>query len=395
MIKAKPNDLDFSALHTRMQWYVDKDILPFCNTLVMQGTDVVDVNYYGSVERPAPAPDAIFRMHSSTKIATSVAAMILHEEGQFALDDPLEYYLPEFGNPKVLIKDATDAHQTEAAQGPIRIKHVLSHSAGLSYGFMEPNSVIDKAYTTANVSILRRDSLTLASLCDKISKLPLAYQPGTCWRYSFATDVAARLVEVLSGQRFDTFLKERLFSPLAMHDTDFWVPVQKQNRITTMYAPTDPMRSMVPGLTPIRETFTDGPPAFLSGGGGLLSTLMDYLTFVRMLVNHGEWKGIRILRPETLDLMRTNQLAEGVGVRFPLWRMPNTTFGLGFALKEAAAPEEPKSAIGEYHWGGMAGTHLWMAPQANVAGMCMTQRMPGFWHPFSRDFKRLAYQIAA
>ncbi len=397
MIEIKPTDLDFSPLHERMQWYIDENIIPFCTSLVMQGTDIVDVAYLGGgTEESIVEPDSIFRMHSSTKIATSVLAMMLFEEGRFALDDPIETYLPELAERDVLAPEASSVNAVEPAHDSIRISQLLSHSAGLSYGFIEPDSTIDKAYNAADLNPLAIRSMTLESLCQRLGELPLAYQPGTSWRYSFATDVIARLVEVLSGQRFDQFMAERLLEPLSMIDTDFWVPEDKRDRYTTMFDPADPLKPMEPGLTPLpHEPITEGPPSFLSGGGGLMSTLVDYLRFIQMLVDGGQRDGQRFLLPETLELMRTNQLAPGVGVRFPMWHMPDTVFGLGFALKEAPADGEPESATGEYHWGGMAGTHFWMAPRAGITGVCMTQRMPGFWHPFSRDFKRLAYTIAS
>jgi CubicO group peptidase (beta-lactamase class C family) len=279
----------------------------------------------------------------------------------------------------------------------MRIRHILSHSAGLSYGFIEPTSVVDQAYAAAGIDILGDDSLTLEALCEKLGALPLAYEPGTSWRYSFGTDVVARLVEVCGGARFDDYLKANIFDPLGMNDTDFWVPPDKRDRFVTMYAPEDLFDPMKPGLTkaddPHDGTYTR-ERTLLSGGGGLVSTVQDYLAFVRMIVSGGSWQGATLLAPETLALMRTNQLAPGVGVRFPMWDMPGTVFGLGFALKETLTPDEPAGMQGEYHWGGMAGTHSWMAPAAGIAGMCMTQRMPGFWHPFSHEFKTLAYRIA-
>lgn len=399
-IDIKPNGTDFSDLHARMQWYVDNDILSSCNTLVMKGTDVVDFRTFGYMDLESRRPltaDAIHRMYSNTKIVTSVAAMQLFEAGRFGLDDPIAEYLPKFANARVLKADAQSADDTVPAAGPITMRQILSHSAGLSYGFIEPTSVIDKAYLAANVNALGDPSFTLETLSDRLAALPLAYEPGTSWRYSFGTDVTARVIEVLSGQRFDAFLAQHIFEPLAMHDTGFWVPEGKRERVVSMYAPTNPLDPMKGGLVKA----DDGPTgqytresAFLSGGGGLVSTVSDYLSFVRMIVNGGEWSGARILKPETLALMRTNQLAPGVGVQFPFWAMPNTVFGLGFALKTGPVDGESASATDEYHWGGMAGTHSWMAPRANLTGMCMTQRMPGFWHPFSHDFKRMAYELA-
>jgi CubicO group peptidase (beta-lactamase class C family) len=380
-----------------MQWYVDQEILSCCVALVMRGTDVVDYRTFGFMDLESRRPlatDAIFRMYSNTKIVTSVAAMMLCEEGRLQLDDPLTKFLPRFAEPKVLRADARSADDVEPAAGPITLRHVLSHSAGFSYGFIEPTSVVDQAYIASGINALNSEGMTLESLCDTLSTLPLAYQPGTDWRYSFATDVLARVVEVASGQAFDEFLKARIFAPLGMIDTDFHVPVEKQDRFVTMYAPTDLFAPMKGGLVKAddpREGSYSRPKSFLSGGGGLVSTVADYLTFLRAIINGGEWHGVRLLRPETLALMRTNQLAPGVGVRFPMWEMTNTVFGLGFAVKQGPGPDEPASATDEYHWGGMAGTHTWMAPRAGISGVCMTQRMPGFWHPFSHDFKRLVY----
>ena len=396
MLEPTATDLDFTPVHDRMRWYIDEGLIPYCTSVVLQGTDVIDVAFFGGLDGPTPAADSIHRMHSSTKLATSVAAMMLWEEGAFALDDPVQKYLPEFADMQVLAEGATSADETRPAAGPIRVNHILSHSAGLSYGFVEPDSTIDKTYNAAGLNPLTTRDFTLASLCEKLGELPLAYEPGTGWRYSFATDVTARLIEVLAGCRFDEFLHERLFDPLGMVDTDFWVPAPKRDRLLPMYLPADPLDPMVPGLTPMAlEPESDGPPPFLSGGGGLFATVTDYVAFMRMLVNDGEWDGRRYLQPATLAAMRTNQLADGVEVRFPTWGMPDTTFGLGFALKNGPARGEPEVAVGEYHWGGMAGTHFWLSPRPGIVGISMTQRMPGFWHPFSHDHKRLIYEIVS
>jgi len=324
-IEVKETDLDFSEIHERMQWYVDQKIIPCCNTLVLQGTDVVDVKTYGPLDHETNRPlaeDSIFRMHSSTKIVTSIAAMMLFEEGKFKLDDPLEMHLPEFSDMKVLKQAASSIDDIEPADSLIRINQIMSHSAGFSYGFVEPESVIDKAYAAAAVNPLATGStMTLESLCQDLANLPLAYQPGTFWRYSFGTDITARLVEVLSGQRFDHFLKERIFDPLAMVDTDFFVPEEKQDRFTTMYAPTDLLDPMASGYTKVDDPYSGAnskPTTFLSGGGGLMSTLIDYLALVQMLVYGGSWNGSRLLKNETLELMRTNQLPDDVNVNFPM-----------------------------------------------------------------------------
>lgn len=383
-----------------MRFYVDQGILSCANTLILRGTDVVDFARFGYMDLESRRPlaeDAIYRMYSNTKIVTSVAAMQLVEQGRIGLDDPVSDHIAAFADMDVLKADAKDVDDVEPAQEPMRIRHVLSHSAGLSYGFIEPTSVIDQAYMAAGINALASAGLTLEGLCERLGSLPLAYQPGTDWRYSYATDVVARLVEVVSGSRFDEYLQANVFDPLGMVDTGFWVPSEKQDRFVTMYAPEDLLDPMKPGLIKVDDphegTYTR-EPSFLSGGGGLVSTVQDYLAFIRMIVAGGTWQGARILEPQTLAVMRTNQLAAGVGVRFPMWNMPGTVFGLGFALKAELEEGEPRGMRNEYHWGGMAGTHSWMAPEAGITGMCMTQRMPGFWHPFSHDFKALAYQIA-
>lgn len=392
------DDVDLTELHERMRWYVEQDILPCAATVVLRGTDVVDLGLHGFMDLETRRPlteDAIHRMYSNTKLVTSVAAMQLYERGHFGLDDPLEDHLPAFADMDVLRPGAETAGDTEPAEGPIRIRHLLSHSAGLSYGFIEPLSVIDQAYGAAGINVLGGTTLTLETLCDQLAELPLAYQPGTSWRYSFATDVVARLVEVWSGTSFDQYLHANVFGPLGMVDTDFWVPPEKQDRFVTMYAPEDFLDPMKGGLVLAddpREGSYSTKPSLLSGGGGLVSTIADYLTFVRMILNGGEWAGTRIIGQDTLALMRTNQLPPDVHVQFPMWDMPGTVFGLGFALKESVTEGEPEAMRGEYHWGGLAGTHSWMNDEAGIAGMCFTQRMPGFWHPFSHDFKRIAYR---
>jgi CubicO group peptidase (beta-lactamase class C family) len=397
----KTSNHDFSELHQRMQWYIDQELLSCCCSLVLHGLDVVDYKTFGymNLEHKTPlADDAIYRMYSNTKLLTSVAAMQLFERGSFQLDDPLEKYLPEFADMAVLNPNPASITDTQPAATSITPRHLLSHSAGLSYGFIEPESVIDAAYLSGGINILGGYDPTLAELSETVASFPLVYQPGTQWRYSFATDITARLIEVLSGQTFDAYLQQHILDPLGMVDTGFHVSQQKQDRFITMYAGVDPLDPMKPGLVKADDPYTGSystPKRLLSGGGGLVSTVADYLKFVRMLINGGEWDGTQIIKSATLSLMRSNQLAPGVSVQFPMWAMPGTVFGLGFALRNELSAEDSAAAQDEYHWGGMAGTHTWMAPHSNIAGMCLTQRMPGFWHPFSHDFRRLAYASAS
>lgn len=389
---------DFGEMHQRMQWYVDQELLPCCATVVMHGRDVVDFATFGYMDRESREPlrhDAIFRMYSNTKVVTSVAAMMLWERGAFGLDDPVEDYLPEFGGMRVLAPGATSRDDTVPADRSVTPRQLLSHSAGLSYGFLELDSIIDIAYLAAGVDVVISGFHgTLADLSTRLGELPLAHQPGTAWRYSLATDVMARLVEVLSGERFDVFLESNILGPLGMHDTGFFVPPEKHERFTTMYHAADLLDPLVPGLSKADDPASGDwsqPRTFLSGGGGLVSTVSDFVAFARTLVGEGEWNGTRILSAETLQAMRTHQLAPGIEVGFPDRTLTGVGFGLGFAVLLEPGPEAPPGSAGEYGWGGMAGTSTWFAPAADLAGLFFTQRMPTGLHPVHEDFRRFAY----
>jgi len=393
------HDIDFSPIRTRMQSYIDKGLLSCVSTVILKGSDVLDVQNLGFQDIEAGtvlADDAIFRIYSNTKIVTSVALMQLYEAGLFNLEDALQQYLPEFAGMQVLNEHAAHAGECKSAEQEILIKHILSHSAGFSYGHFEPDSVIDTMYTEQGIgTLINEGGGDLEELCKRVAALPLAYEPGAFWRYSVATDICARLVEVLSGQKFDEYLKENIFRPLQMVDTDFWVPEDKAHRFTTLYAPTnlmDPMNTELVKMDDAVSGSFNQPTQFLSGGGGLVSTVADYLNFIRMIIHGGQWFGQRIIRSETLQLMRSNQLAEGVGVNFMGWQMPGTVFGLGFALKAHLTEADSVASLDEYHWGGIAGTHSWMAPHSGISGLCFTQRMPGFLHPFSFEFKAMVYE---
>ncbi len=377
-----------------MQKYVDANLVSGLSAVVLKGTEVVDFKTWGHSDIDSKTPmaaDAIFRAYSNTKIVTSAAAMMLYDDGLFALDDPLAKYLPQFADLRVLVPGAADIASTEPLHSPPTVRQLMSHSAGFSYGlFME--TPVDKVYNDQRM--MDKDS-TLTEMIDKLARLPLVYQPGTQWQYSIGIDILARLVEIWSGMPFIDFLKRRLFEPLGMADTDFHVPAEKHHRLTTNYLPLDLRNPMAPGLKPCPDLLIGNvrePKSFHSGGGGLVTTIEDYTAFIQMIVNGGEWNGRRLLSPAAVELMHTNQLPAGIQVRLPTWSMPDTVFGLGFAIKTAPAEGEPAAASGEYHWGGMAGTHSWIAPRAGIAALLFTQRAYGFWHPFSHEHKRLVYR---
>ncbi|MBX9651255.1 MAG: beta-lactamase family protein, partial [Xanthobacteraceae bacterium] len=232
-----------------MQRYIDNNLLSGISSAVMVGRDLVDVNCVGFADKEAKTPlrtDHIFRVFSNTKLITSCAALLLMEEGKFGLDDAIEKYIPQLGNRRVLRPGATSLDDTEPAKRSITIRQLLSHSSGLSYGFFDPGSVI---FTALNERGVHNPMTTLAQMVDVLAGLPLIYQPGTSWEYSLAIDVVARLVEVISGQSFDTFIKARILDPLGMVDTGFVVPAKDQGRLVAYYAGADLMDPMKPGLT--------------------------------------------------------------------------------------------------------------------------------------------------
>jgi CubicO group peptidase (beta-lactamase class C family) len=384
---------DFSAIGPAMQRYVDNDILSGVSWAVLKGRDLVDLGAVGLADREAGTPlgtDHIFRIFSNSKLVTSCAILLLMEEGRLKLDDPIEQYIPELGNRRVLRPGATDANDTEPANGPITIRHLLTHSAGLSYGLLDPGSLIFNLYTAAKVN---HPGEPLSAMIDALADLPLIFHPGTSFEYSVATDVLGRLVEVISGQRFGDFLQQRIFTPLGMVDTGFTVPADKRDRLAAYYAGaslTDPMQ---PGLT--RTDNAPYPGAYLqdfprqSGGGGLASTLSDMIALIRALIP-GE---NTLLKPETMALLGDNQLADGVNIRFPnLGEVPGKGYGLIGSVTMATLPVEPAAAVGEIQWGGIAGTHWWISRENDLAGLLMTQRQMAFWHPFSFEFKNLVYK---
>jgi CubicO group peptidase (beta-lactamase class C family) len=395
-LKVTASGYDFRPAHAAMQRYVDGDLLSGVSSAVLVGRDLVDVNCVGWADKEAQIPlrqDHIFRVFSNTKFITSCAALLLFEEGRFGLDDPIERFIPQLANRKVLRPGAASLDDTEPARGSITIRHLLSHTSGLSYGFFDPGTAIFNAYKERGV---HDPATTLADMVDVLAGLPLVYQPGTSWEYSIATDVMARLVEIVSGQRFDQFIAARILDPLGMVDTGFVVPEQHRSRLAAYYVGADLMEPMKPGLT--RADNYPYPGAYLrpiprlSGGGGLVSTLPDMVALIRSLLPGGP----TLLRPETIALMMTNQLAEGKWIRFAMiGEMPGRTYGLASGLISNPSPLDHQNSAGELYWGGVAGTQWWISPKAEVAGVMMTQREMAFVHPFAFEFKRLAYEAVS
>lgn len=384
---------DASRLHAAMREQVDLEFLPCVSTVLLQGREIVDRFCYGYADREAGIPlreDHIFRGFSNTKLATSCAALLLWEEGRFRLDDPVERFLPELANRQVLRPNAASIDDTEPARSPITIRQLMTHTSGLSYGVFDPGTVLFDAYKRMAVLDHRH---TLAEQVGILANLPLNYHPGDRWEYSIATDVLARLVEVISGERFGAFLARRIFEPLDMVDTDFFVPASKRDRFTALYVGVDIPDPTKPGL--LRADDLPYPGAYLcrvaneSGGGGLVTTLGDTVRLIQGLMPGGD----TLLKPDTIAMMGSNQLPEGRWIGFPnMAPMAGRGFGLGSSVAVRQGPFDPAEIASEVSWGGLAGTLWWYNPRLNIAAVLMTQRYFGQGNPYVIAFKQQAYK---
>jgi len=329
----------------------------------------------------AMKPDAIFRIYSMTKPITTVAAMMLFEEGKLQLDDPVEKYLPEFKGLKVYGPEGKHAEPKR----PMSIRDLMRHTSGFTYGVFG-NSPVDKMYRQAKV--MDRDA-TLSEMIGKLGRIPLSHQPGEKWHYSISTDVLGRVVEVTSKKPLDEFFEQRIFKPLDMKDTGFHVPKEKLDRFAANYGPDGKG-----GLKVIDAPATSRyrrQPKWLSGGGGLVSTARDYTRFCQMLLNGGQLDGKRLLRKETVGMMVQNQLpAEAMPIAFGLQKRHGVGFGLGFSVRVKDSKWDPAAAIGEYGWGGAASTHFWISPKHDLIVVALQQHMP-FTFTIANRVKPLVY----
>lgn len=383
--------------------YIEPGKIAGCQTLVARHGHIAYFRSLGHMDRERQRPmagDAIFRIFSMTKPITSVALMTLFERGDFQLNDPVHRVIPEWRDLRVYESGEGEGMRTRPPARPMTFRHVLSHQAGLTYGgglaqlagvdmALHP---VDAAYVAAGVTRARDD--TLRSFVEKLSRVPLRYDPGDHWMYSYATDVCGYLVEALSGKPFDVYLQETIFDPLGMRDTAFFVAPEKRGRLAAGYR-RGANKTLRLIDDPESSTYLD-PPAFLSGGGGLTSTTADYLRFCEMLRRGGELDGARIIGRRTLELMTKNHLTGGgdlsttaVGA-FGETAYEGVGFGLGFAmtLDEVAAGA---IAAGDYYWGGAASTIFWVDPREDLVAIFMTQLIPSATFNFRGQLKNIIY----
>jgi len=404
----RPEDVGFSSerlgrITAAMQRYVDAGNLPGAVTLVARNGKVVHFGVVGKQNVATGAPmtrDTLFRLYSQSKPVTAVATMILYEEGKFLLTDPVSKYLPEFTDMKVYVGEENGQIKTEPAR-PITIQHLLTHTSGLTYDFFP--TPVGKMYGPAGTTGAAPQSRlgSLAEWSKELAKLPLIAQPGTAWNYSVSIDVLGRLIEVTSGMSFRDFLRARIFQPLGMKDTDFYVPDEKLARFAANYSPTPDGKMRVaddPEKSPYRKL-----PKIEMGGSGLVGTAGDYFRFAQMLANGGELDGVRILAPSTVRMMMSDQLSPelppdplsslfGAGVFGRGARAWGLGFGLGgFVATDPALSGIPMS-VGTYSWGGAATTHFWVDREQGVVGIVMTQLLPDGTYPVRQTMQAMTYQ---
>jgi CubicO group peptidase (beta-lactamase class C family) len=375
--------------------YVDDGRLAGWLTLVARQGQIAHLSTFGRRDLASGAPveeDTLWRMYSMTKPVTSVAAMMLYEEGRIDLQDPITKWLPEFAAPRVYTGGPAAAPTTRPAAEPIRVWHLLTHTAGLTYGFHHVHPV-DAMYAAAGYEWGTPAGADLATATRDWAKIPLLFEPGSEWAYSVATDVLGRLVEVASGTPLDQFFAQRIFSPLGMDDAGFWVDERRADRLATLYQ-AGPDRK--PLATPGKAALS--PPALISGGGGMIATARDYHRFTQMLLGGGILDGVRLLSPRTVELMASNHLPGGADLEtfgrrlFAETSYSGVGFGLGFSVTIDPVDAKVVGSVGEYAWGGAASTTFFVDPAEDLSVIFLTQLLPSSTHPIRRELRALVYQ---
>ncbi|MEN0077901.1 MAG: serine hydrolase domain-containing protein [Pseudomonadota bacterium] len=378
--------------------YLDTGRLPCMATLVSRRGQVVHEAYRGTThmsgEGASIGPDTIFRIYSMTKPITSLAAMMLIEEGDLRLDHPVSRYIPEFADTQVWAGGTMKTPELKAPDREIEVRDLFLHTSGLTYGFLFQHD-LDAMYRREKIG---QPSETLGDMCKRIAALPLLFSPGTRWNYSHSTDVLARVVEVVSGQALDTFFAERIFAPLGMADTGFFVPEDQVSRLTACYQknPLDGAISISDGAAGDSKAYIS-PPKLLNGGGGLVSTMRDYLAFCQCLLNGGRLGDARLISPKTWRFMAQNHLPGGQTIKamgdetFSEARMDGNGYGLGGSVITDEVETMQAGSIGTFSWGGLANTFFWIDPLEELIAIQMTQLIPSNAYPIRPQFQALVY----
>ena len=386
-----------AAMDAHFARYVDDGRLAGWQIVITRRGEVAHASTYGHSDREAGtdvSPDTLWRIYSMTKPITSVAAMMLWEEGRFELTDEIGRWLPEFADVRVYERGNPLKPVTVPAIEPIRVWHLLTHTAGLTYGF-HGISVVDAMYRAAGFELVPPEGLDLASASRIFADLPLLFQPGTAWCYSVATDVLGRLVEVVSGQGLDEFFAERILSPLGMTDTRWWVDDIDTSRLAALYAP-DPRTGAAIRYDLLGER-TRQKPDLLAGGAGMVSTAADYHRFSQMLLRQGELDGVRLLGPRTVDFMTRNHLPGGADIAaLNRGGHSETTyegvgFGLGFGILLDPVPARVPGTPGSFYWGGAASTAFVVDPAEELTMMLFTQMFPSSTYPLRPQLRQFVY----
>lgn len=375
-----------SRIEPAMQQYIDSKRLAGVMTLVARNGEIVHWKTQGDQDREQQIPlakDSIFRIYSMSKPITAVAALTLWEKGMFHMHDPIDKYLPELKNLKVYVSGAGEDMVLEDAKYPIRIIDLFTHTAGFSYGFT--NSEVDKMYQAL---FAKGPAKSTSDSLKMIATLPLNHQPGTAWHYGVNTDIIGFLVERLSGQKLGEYMQAEIFSPLGMLDTGFSVAPEKLNRFAQVYTVGKQGQTIVMENEPLGDFMSD--PAVHNAGGGLTSTMQDYFTFAQMLLNGGEYNGVRILGRKTVEYMRTNHLPENMIPFNP----ESTGEGYGLAVSVMVDPGQSRfmSSEGGFGWSGAASTFMRIDPKENMVMISMAQFIPIGFHSYHHDFRNMVYQ---
>jgi CubicO group peptidase (beta-lactamase class C family) len=402
MMTVKPEEVGLSSqrldrIHTHFQRYIDAGKLTGTLTLVARQGQIAYFEPQGHLELERQRPmqrDTIFRIYSMSKPITSVALMMLYEQGRFQLDDPVHTLIPSWDKLRVFVSGNHPRFATAPPQRPMTIRDLLTHTSGLTYGFVERTNV-DAAYRQLGVGDRAESDYTLQDMVDTLAELPLEFSPGTRWNYSVSTDVIGYLVERLSGQRFDVYLRDHIFAPLGMNDTSFTIADAQLARFACNYQrQADGNLQLVD--TPEHSAYRDC--SLFSGGGGLVSTAGDYFRFTSMLRNRGELDGVRLLGRKTVDLMTTNHLPGGQDLThlaqagaFTETAYAGVGFGLGFSVMLDPSRAQILGSPGEFAWGGAASTAFWVDPQEDLIVIFMTQLMPSSSYPLRRELRTLTY----